>query len=95
MKNLSPEAVDIVAKEIRSLRSQSHSELQQYLKPQVQTRVGDSGTAYEVEIQAAWDDKSAQTLRVMVNIAEAGQWRFVDASVDDFIIAPDGSFIGE
>ena len=50
------------------------------------------GTVYQVEIEAFWDGHKAPNgnLRVMVS---AGSWLM--PPTECFIIAPDGSFIGE
>ena len=56
--------------------------------------VGDSGTQYQLEIQAFWDDRPNGNLRVLGSIDDGGLRAFVPLSVD-FILAPDGTFIGE
>ena len=95
MKKLSPEAVALVDREIERLRSLSYVELQRYLEPHVETRKAPAGTEYELDVQAVWDDKKAKTLRVMIFVSERGRASLMDSSVDDFIMAPDGSFVGE
>lgn len=45
-----------------------------------------------VETQAFWDDEAARHLRVLVSVDTGGWFAHV---TDSFIVAPDGSFIGE
>ena len=54
-----------------------------------------SGTQYQVEISAVWDGKADGDLRVMGAIDDGG-WRTSIAPLcSDFIIRPDGTFVGE
>ena len=53
-----------------------------------------SGTRYQGEVQVFWDDKPEGAIRVMASIDDGG-WRAFVPLTDDFILAPDGTFIGE
>jgi hypothetical protein len=53
-----------------------------------------SGVIYEVETLITWDDRQHTNVRVIVNVAELHP-RDVCCCSDSFILAPDGSFIGE
>ena len=55
---------------------------------------GPSGTEYQIEIQAFWDDPIAKTVRVSVSIDDGG-WRAFFPKVDSFILDPRGRFVGE
>ena len=55
---------------------------------------GASGTEYQVEIEAVWDDRPEHNLRVLLSIDDGGLRAFAPM-MDDFIVAPDGSFVGE
>jgi hypothetical protein len=55
---------------------------------------GKSGIEYQVEIVAFWDDKPHGDLRVSGGVDDGG-WRALHPLSDDFIMAPDGSFVGE
>jgi hypothetical protein len=55
---------------------------------------GPSGAIYQLEVQAFWDDKRSRHLRVLASIDDGGWSAFIPLT-DDFIIAPDGSFVGE
>jgi hypothetical protein len=54
-----------------------------------------SGRVFQLEVLTFWDDKRARDLRVMVAIDDSMGWRIRDYLSDDFIMAPDGSFVGE
>jgi hypothetical protein len=56
---------------------------------------GHNGVEYQVEIEALWDDRSAQTLRIVVSVDDGRGWRALCPLADSFIVAPDGSFVGE
>jgi hypothetical protein len=56
--------------------------------------VGVSGTRYQVEITAFWDSGKPGNLRVLAAIDDGG-WRAFKPLSTDFIMAPDGSFVGE
>ena len=54
----------------------------------------ESGTWYQGGIQVFWDDKPDGAIRVMASIDDGG-WRAFVPLTDDFILAPDGTFVGE
>ena len=55
---------------------------------------GEDGKQYQMEVQAFWDGKRDGDLRVMVSIDDGGLRAFFPLS-GDFIVSPDGSFVGE
>jgi hypothetical protein len=55
---------------------------------------GPSGTRYQIEIQAVWDDRKGGDLRVIGSIDDGG-WRALRPLSSDFIVRPDGTFVGE
>jgi hypothetical protein len=55
---------------------------------------GVSETQYQVTIQVFWDSKPHGDLRVVGSIDDGG-WRAFLPLSDSFIMAPDGSFVGE
>ncbi len=90
------EAKGILAQQIERLRGMSHAELQRFVKDEehLETK-GESGVEYQVEVLALWDEgRPGGNLRVMVSIDDGG-WRAFKPLTEDFIIAPDGSFVGE
>lgn len=59
------------------------------------TVVAESGVHYQVEVQAFWDrPRRPGNLRVIVAIDD-GRWRAFAPLSADFILASDGSFVGE
>ena len=56
--------------------------------------VGDSGVVYQVESQVLWEDKPQEDIRVVVSIDDGGVSAFMPMT-DDFILAPDGTFVDE
>jgi hypothetical protein len=90
------EARGILAQHIKSLRAMSHAELQRFVKDEEHLEAkGESGVEYQVEVQALWDEgRPGGNLRVMVSIDDGG-WRAFNPLTEDFVIAPDGSFVGE
>jgi hypothetical protein len=55
---------------------------------------GESGANYQIEIQAVWEDKTRKIIRVLGAIDDGGVRAFMPVS-DDFLITPDGEFVGE
>ena len=56
--------------------------------------VGPSGTEYQIEVQFFWDDKTNSTIRVGGGIDDGGLRAFMPLC-DDFLMDPDGRFVGE
>jgi hypothetical protein len=89
------EAKELLTREITRLRTQTYTQLQQLNGDSQHTETaGPSGKEYQVEIQAWWDDRKQQNLRVMVSIDDGGL-RAIVPLTESFIVAPDGSFVGE
>ena len=90
------EALSIAQAELAELRAVTYSQLVERLidKQEVVEQVGASGTRYQIEKQAFWDDKRNGNLRVIVSIDDGGLRAYSPLGVD-FIRAPDGSFVGE
>jgi hypothetical protein len=63
-------------------------------KQESSARVGARGITYAVEVEAFWDDRPGGNLRVRAMIDDGGVRAFRPL-VEDFILAPDGSFVGE
>ena len=53
-----------------------------------------SGVTYHLEVQAFWDDKTKEDVRVICSIDDMGIRTFFPLS-EDFIMAPDGNFVDE
>jgi hypothetical protein len=91
----SAEARAILLAESARYRAKSYKDLVYLLEHQDCYEVeGRSGARYQLEIQAFWDDKPNDVLRVMAGIDDAGIRAF-SPMMEDFLIAPDGRFVGE
>ena len=89
------EAKSVLAKFLGEYRAKTYDELLYLLEtPDTSEVTAESGTNYQLEFQAVWDDKEDGNLRVMGSIDDGGGRAFVPFA-DDFIIAPNGEFIGE
>ena len=76
-------------------KAKTYSELQYLLNEQDTSEViAESGTKYQLEIQAVWDDKKDGNLRVKGAIDDGGLRAFIPLT-NDFIITPNGEFIGK
>jgi hypothetical protein len=53
-----------------------------------------SGAVYQLEFQFFWESSPNREIRVLGSIDDGG-FRAFKPLCDDFIIAPDGSFVGE
>ena len=89
------EAHQILAKHLQDFRGKSYADLKRLLTEQDTIEVtAPSGNSYQIEIQAVWDDRPDGNLRIIGNIDDGGLRALVPLS-DDFIISPDGRFVGE
>ena len=89
------EARTILARELEIYRQRSYTDLLYLVETQDTAEIkASSGVIYQLEFQAMWDDKRGGNLRVMGTIDDGGFRAFVPLT-DDFILAPDGSFVGE
>jgi len=88
------EAKSILAEKISELKKRSYSDLCRLVKDVCASKImGKSGAEYQCEIQAFWDDNKKENLRVTVAIDDGG-WRAFFPMTSDFIIAPNGKFVG-
>jgi hypothetical protein len=90
------EARGIALAQIDDLRRMRWGELRdRYLdRPETVEERGATGTIYQVQTQAFWDSRKDGDLRIIVAVDDGGWRAFVPLS-EDFILAPDGSFVGE
>jgi hypothetical protein len=90
-----PEAEQILAKLLQQYRKMSHADLARLIdNAQTIELAGNSGTKYGVEIEVFWDHQPGQDLRVIGSIDDGG-WRAFAPLTQDFIMRPDGTFVGE
>jgi hypothetical protein len=91
------EARELQADKIAVLRQMPYLELHAWAesgKVETESVRGSSGREYQLEIEAFWDGPRGGHVRVMVNIDDGG-WRAFMPLTDDFIMAPDGSYVDE
>ena len=55
---------------------------------------GPTGVEYQIEVQFMWDGKPDGDVRVMGAIDDGGLRAFIPLC-EDFIVSPDGDFVGE
>lgn len=63
-------------------------------EPEIGELTGPSGTWYQTEVQVFSDHKKGGDLRMLASIDDGGRSAFRPMT-DGFIMAPDGSFVGE
>jgi len=91
----SQEAKKIIADQLKPYREKPYSELiKMFKKPLTYEVRGQSGTLYQIEIQAFWDDSPNENIRIMGLIDDGGLRAFFPIS-DGFIKSPIDTFIGE
>jgi len=90
------EALTILRERIRTLRSLSYAELLQFLGNATADEViAPGGQAYQIEVEVMWDDQPNSNLRVIASIDD-GSLRWATFPLfQDFLIRPDGTFVGE
>lgn len=89
------EANNLLQKTLEQFRQYSFSDLQARIGNTHTARLaGESGKQYQIEIEIFWDGQAGQNIRVLAAIDDGG-WRAFLPLSDGFIIAPDGSFVGE
>lgn len=89
------EARAVLQEHLQSYRRRPYRELVALLgKPRVAELRGPSGAAYQVEVEVHWDHRSGGALRVLGSVDDGGR-RALKPLTDDFILAPDGTFVGE
>ena len=89
------EARGILRDHLEHFRARTREELLPLIdEPEVAEVTAPSGARYQVEVMAVWDDRPDVNLRVMGAIDDGGLSAWLPLS-EDFIMAPDGSFVGE
>jgi hypothetical protein len=90
------EALALLRERIGTLRDLSYTELLRYLdNATAEEVIASGGQVYQIEVEAMWDDQPHFDLRVLASIDDGSlRWATVPL-VQDFIIRPDGTFVGE
>ncbi len=89
------EATTLLASKLAEYRRRTYEELVPLVERPVHSEaVGTSGARYQLEVSVHWDDRAGGNVRVIAAIDDGG-WRSLSPVAQDFIKAPDGSFVGE
>ena len=90
------EARAVLAEKVAEYRKKGYQQLLELLDNPIGIEaIGPSGTTYNLEVEAMWDHEPKPDLRVFVALDDGSLWRSISPLVEDFIILPDGSFVGE
>jgi len=88
-------AYTILADRLKVLRHYTYQDLVTLIgRPDTNTAVGEDGKTYQLETQVFWDRKKDGDVRVIVAVDDGG-WRAFKPLSDSFIMARDGTFVGE
>jgi hypothetical protein len=89
------EAAALLEDKLREYRARPYAELEALIGT-VETGelTGPTGVSYQFEIEAVWDALADGNIRVIGAIDDGGMRAFKPLG-SDFIVAPDGSFVGE
>jgi hypothetical protein len=89
------EAISILRDYLRMYRQHSYGDLVELVGTrEVAELGGPSGAVYQIEVAVHWDHRPGGAIRVLGAVDDGG-WRAVVPLTDDFILAPDGTFIGK
>ncbi len=89
------EANALLAERLARYREYPHRRLAELVGSyETEDRPGPTGTMYQLEVQFFWDAKPGGNVRVIGSIDDGGLRAFVPLC-QDFIKAPDESFVGE
>ncbi len=87
------EAKQVLASELARYRSRSYHDLVALIgHPQVCERRGASGAEYQIELQAVWDNRLAENVRVIASVDDGG-WNAFFPLTESFLMSPAGTFI--
>ncbi len=90
------EAARILAEELARFRAKPYTELVKLIGDvQVIEVTGPSGADYCLEFLMLWDGKPDGDLLVSGGIDDGGFWAALSPLCEDFIMTPEGEFVGE
>ena len=88
-------AAEILLEEVGKLRARSYAELVATIgEPELREVTGSDGKQYQLETGCHWDSADGGNVRVITSVDD-GKLTDIAPLIDDFIKAPDGSFVGE
>ena len=80
---------------LKTLRQYAYQDLVKLIgRSDTITAVGEDGKTYQLESQVFWAHKKGGDVLVMVAVDDGG-WRAFKPLSDGFIMAPDGTIVGE
>ena len=90
------EARQVARQRLDDLRTVPYDELvaRFFHRPEHERVTSSSGVDWDLSIESFWDDRENENLRVLV-VVDDSKRRFRRVPSESFIIAPDGSFVGE
>jgi hypothetical protein len=91
------EAQTLIDEQIASYRARSYEDLSTLVGQTIAfQKIAPSGIEYNIEVMVMWDSlPKGGNLRVMVAVDDARWPSWFLPMSNDFILAPDGGFIGE
>lgn len=90
------EAREILADHMARYRAMSHGELAALIGDVlVHEATGASGASYTLEFDILWDHEPGGHIRVVGAVDDGGLRSAFSPLTDDFILTPDGDFLGE
>ncbi len=85
----------VLARALQPYRAKSYAELRGLIGQVDAHEVANpDGPDFQVEIEAFWDHRPDGNICVSGGVDDGG-WSAFSPPCDDFIVAPDGSFVGE
>jgi hypothetical protein len=88
-------ARELLRAALTEYRARSYADLVRGIgRPDVRTTKGPDGREYQIEIEAMWDDRPGGAVRV-IGAVDDGSWRAFLPLSDDFLMTPEGRFVGE
>ena len=88
------EALRVLHGQLQPWRERSWMDLRKEVGQSQRFEVSAESGTWQGEVQVFWDDEPDGAIRVMASIDDGG-WRAFVPLTEDFILAPDGTFVGE
>lgn len=90
------EAIGVLRDHLRGYRARTYAELVTLIGDADATELaGKSGATYQIEVEVFWDAERGGDVRVLGSIDDGSFWRAFKPLCADFLVAPDGRFVGE
>jgi hypothetical protein len=85
----------VLAEALQPYRAKSYAALRDLIgQTDVYQIANPDGPDFQIEIEAFWDGRPDGDIRVMGGVDDGGWSAFAPLS-EDFVVAPDGAFVGE